>query len=453
MAKTTRPKRKGRMAILVGGGPAPGINGVISGAALEALDRGHEVVGLYAGFESLCHDRPIDLSDGAGPARLLDYADLTHIHWKGGSVLNTSRRRPDDEELSQVVSHLDSLGVESFLTIGGDDTLGSSRRVEKEAGGRIRVAHIPKTIDNDLPLPGDTPTFGFETARHRGAEIVQSLLNDAKATRRWYFVVMMGRAAGHLALGAAKSAGATCAIIPEEFKEGVEITLRDVADTVISSMLVRGAVPRPRPDGVVVIAEGVADRMSDRELKKLEKRHLAELGRDDHGNRKLADIQLALALKLEVEERLGKRFCFRSGPKLTNGIVVKDVGYELRSCHPIPFDIEYTRNLGYAGAKFLLSGKSGSLIAFRDGRSQPIKYGKLPVDSEGKIVTREVDIRTHSYEAARRFMLRLEPEDLAGSARSAALREAAGGMSPAAFEKRFARVLDLQAYPPRGKRG
>ena len=95
------------------------------------------------------------------------------------------------------------------MTIGGDDTAFSASQVAKRSNGKIHVAHVPKTIDNDLPLPGSTPTFGFETARHYGVQIVRNLMEDARTTSRWYIIISMGRAAGHLALGIGKAAAAT----------------------------------------------------------------------------------------------------------------------------------------------------------------------------------------------------------------------------------------------------
>ena len=93
-------------------------------------------------------------------------------------------------------------------------------KLAEKAQGRIHVVHVPKTIDNDLDLPAYVDTFGFQTARHIGVEIVKNLMVDAKTTSRWYFVIAMGRKAGHLALGIGKAAGATLTLIPEEFPEG-----------------------------------------------------------------------------------------------------------------------------------------------------------------------------------------------------------------------------------------
>ena len=448
MKKTGRIEMpKGRMAILVGGGPAPGINGVISGAGIEALDNEFEVVALYDGFESICDHENIDLHDATGPARLLSYNDLTRIHWEGGSILRTSRRRPADHELGKAVKNLKDLGINFLLTIGGDDTLTSSRRIRDAAASAIGVAHVPKTIDNDLPLAANTPTFGFETARHVGTEIVNSLSYDAKATNRWVFVIMMGRTAGHLALHVAKGAGATCCIIPEEFKENADLTLDDVADTLICSMLVRATKPRARLDGVAVIAEGVIGRLSDASLKEMEEDGLATIGYDAHGHLKLGDIQLGRALQLKVQSRLD-HFTFNGGPKLTDGIVVKDIGYELRCHHPIPFDVEYTRDMGYAATRLLMSGKSGYLISLENGSTNPIRYEDLPLDDKGKVKPRLVDINSESYQVARKYMFRIDEQDLQDEKFAARLSETANGMTREQLIERFSHMFAAQAYKP-----
>jgi len=191
------------LGILVGGGPAPGINGVISAITLEARTRARKVIGILDGFQWLMQ------GDG-NHVRELDHADVSRVHFQGGSILNTSRanptKKPDD--LRRVVETLDRLGIGHLATIGGDDTMFAASQVAKEARGRIRVCHVPKTIDNDLPLPGATPTFGFETARQLGSDLVQNLMEDSRTTGRWYFVVVMGRSVGHLALGIGKSTGA-----------------------------------------------------------------------------------------------------------------------------------------------------------------------------------------------------------------------------------------------------
>src|SRR6185312_14523212 len=126
----------------------------------------------------------------------------------------------------------------------GDDTAFSGSQVYLRSGGKLRVAHVPKTIDNDLPLPGSVPTFGFETARHLGVTIVRNLAEDARTTSRWYLIVSMGRAAGFLALGIGKAAAATLTIIPEEFR-GREVTLDELCDILLGAIIKRRSQNSP----------------------------------------------------------------------------------------------------------------------------------------------------------------------------------------------------------------
>src|SRR4026207_1906376 len=203
------------LGILVGGGPAPGINAVISAATIEALNEGFDVIGIRDGFKHLVRR---DLSG----LRPLAIDDVSRVHLLGGPLRGRSRENPTRslEATRTVVEVLRQAGVTHLVTIGGDDTALSSRYLSEHSGGAIRTVHIPKTIDNDLPLPPHVPTFGFQTARHVGVELVRNLMEDARSTRRWYGGVAMGRRAGHLALGIGKAAGATLTVIAEEFPEG-----------------------------------------------------------------------------------------------------------------------------------------------------------------------------------------------------------------------------------------
>ena len=202
-----------KLALLVGGGPAPGINGVIAAVTIEAINNGMQVFGIRDGFRHLVKGNLENIKE-------LTIDDVRYLHLRGGSMLGTARtnptKNPDDMKNTLEVFH--KLGLDALVTIGGDDTAYSASQVYRGAEGKIRVAHVPKTIDNDLPLPGSTPTFGFETARQLGVFIVRNLSEDARTTSRWYLIVSMGRAAGHLALGIGKAAAATLTIIPEEFR-------------------------------------------------------------------------------------------------------------------------------------------------------------------------------------------------------------------------------------------
>ena len=261
-----------RLGILAGGGPAPGINAVISAATIEAINEGFEVVGIPDGFKHLIRR---DLTT----LRPLGIGDVSRVHLLGGSILGTSRENPakSAEATRAVIETLQQAGITHLLTIGGDDTALSSWTIAEGSAGAIRTVHVPKTIDNDLPLPPHVPTFGFQTARHQGVELVRNLMEDSRSTRRWYVVVAMGRQAGHLALGIGKAAGATLTVIAEEFASQY-VPFATLCDIVEGAIVKRQAMGRPF--GVAVLAEGLIGKLDPAELAGLQDVERDEAGRD-----------------------------------------------------------------------------------------------------------------------------------------------------------------------------
>src|SRR6187402_282548 len=302
-----------KLAILVGGGPAPGINSVIGAATIRACVEGIPVVGIRDGFSGIMRG---DISK----VRPLDIETVSRIHFRGGSTLGTARANPTKEPalLAASVESLKRLGVTQLITIGGDDTAFSAMRISEHSQGALKVVHVPKTIDNDLDLPGWIPTFGYQTARHVGTGIVKDLLVDAQTTSRWYFVVAMGRKAGHLALGIGKGAGTTLTLITEEFV--APIRLKTIVDTLTGAIIKR--LSEGRRDGVAVIAEGVVLDMAEEDLA-----GLADVERDSHGHLRLAEVDLGNILKAKVQERLQQL-------AIKSTIASKNIGYELRCADP-----------------------------------------------------------------------------------------------------------------------
>ncbi|MFT5041189.1 MAG: 6-phosphofructokinase, partial [Hyphomicrobiaceae bacterium] len=250
-----------KVAILVGGGPAPGINCVIGTATIRCELAGVEVLGVPSGFADI-------MAGGTDTVRRLSIDDVSRVHFRGGSILGTSRANPtkDSAAMNRAVGALLELGVDGLITIGGDDTAFSAMKLAEAAAGRIKVVHVPKTIDNDLVLPPNIDTFGFQTARHLGAQIIENLMVDAATTSRWYVVVAMGRKAGHLALGIGKSVGATLTLIPEEFPDE-KLPLATLADILVGAVLKR--IAHGRRHGVAVVAEGVALAIDPADLEDL----------------------------------------------------------------------------------------------------------------------------------------------------------------------------------------
>jgi 6-phosphofructokinase 1 len=404
------------LALLVGGGPAPGINGVIGAAAIEARKRGLRVLGIADGFRWLVKG---DISR----VRPLEIADVSRIHFEGGSILRTSRTNPtkDPAALERVARALGELGVSWLVTIGGDDTALSASRVAEATQGRVAVVHVPKTIDNDLPLPGGEPTFGFETARQAGVSIVQRIMEDARSTGRWYVLVAMGRKAGHLALGIGKAAGATLTVIPEEF-EHKRIRLEQLLVPIEGSILKRLAAGHEH--GVVIVAEGLAEILDPADLE-----GLSEAERDEHGHVRLAELPLGDVLKNQLRDLLAKR-------GISLPIVAKDVGYELRCAAPVSFDQEYTRDLGYGAVRFVLEQGSGAMVTRQGGRIVPIPFSELMDAKTGRTRVRLVDTRSESYAVAREYMIRITPQDLEDPEQLAALCKVSG-LSAEALRQRF----------------
>jgi len=404
-------RNKGKLAILVGGGPAPGINGVISAATIEGVNQGFEIIGLRDGYKWLAQG---DISHHVK----LTINDVSGIHLRGGSILRTARTNPtkSEESMQNVLAALKKLGVTGLVSIGGDDTAFSASQIYKQGGGAIRVAHVPKTIDNDLPLPGSTPTFGFETARHNGVHLVRNLAEDARTTSRWYIIISMGRTAGHLALGIAKAAAATLVVIPEEFR-GRPVSIDEVCDIVIGSILKRRADGDDY--GVVLLAEGLIEAMGEKGLVNAlpggQLERYGKIKRDDHGHLHLAEIEFGRMMKDLVSERLEKL-----GVKAT--VINKD--------------------LGYGAVKFLLSedaGKFGAIVSFEDGKMVPLQFEKMLNPETKRMTVRRVNVEGEAYECACHYMIRLERQDFEDPAQLGKLA-ASVSMTPEQFRERFGYV-------------
>ncbi len=414
-----KQKIKKTLAIVVGGGPAPGINGVISAATIEAASKGIKVIGIMDGFKWL-------FQGDTSKILHLTEKNAWDIHNRGGSVLRTSREFPGNprKQFENMIKALKALNIKFLITIGGDGTAYMARKIEEKTRGFLSIVHVPKTIDNDLPLPGGAATFGFETARHWGSEIIENIIEDARTTGRWYFITTMGRHTGHLALGIGKAAGATITLIPEEFREK-KLKFSKVADILEGSIIKRLA--QRHPHGVAILAEGIADKIDVRELSKYE-----HTGKDERGEVRLSEIQLGRILEQSVTRSLESR-------DIKIKIIFKNIGYELRAADPIPLDAEYTRNLGYSAVKFLLNGRTGAMITFYEGRLKAIPFRKMidPVTKKTKL--RYVDIKSEPYMVGREYMVRLEKEDFIP--KNLARLAKASRMNTGKFRKRFSYLV------------
>lgn len=373
-----------KIGIIVSGGPAPGINSVISSAVITARKLGSEVVGFLGGFQGA-----VEHSDRSVVP--LPLSDVTRVYKTGGSIIGTSRFNPfkSKESTERFKQTLKDHGIDQLVVIGGEGSAYISYLISKEIP-YVQIVHVPKTIDNDLLLPHEMPSFGFETARSAGTHIVDTLMIDAKTCERWFLVSTMGRNAGFLALGLGIASRATTTLIPEEFL-GKSPTLTSIADILLGSIKARLADGKPY--GVALIAEGVLDTIDSSSTPLLATCPRDELGRIKHSEIEVGEIILSELRALCKKEKLSVAFN------------TKNIGYELRCHDPVSYDIEYTTILGFGAIELLRKGQSGVMVIreFDSIGSVPLSDMALP---SGGIRSRKVDLDSDLYRVARSFMIR-----------------------------------------------
>ncbi|MEZ4828195.1 MAG: 6-phosphofructokinase [Bacteroidia bacterium] len=361
------------IAILCAGGPAPGINTVISTIAKVFLKDGYRVIGIHDGYKNLFN--------GQAETVNIDFSYADRIFPRGGSTLRMSRYKPKDHEFSS--DFFVQNNIKLLVTIGGDDTASTANRLTKWLLAQhveIKNIHVPKTIDNDLPLPGRTPTFGFNSAKDAGVEIGNIVYEDARTSGNWFVVSSMGRSAGHLAFEIGTSCHFPMIVIPEMFNK-TEITFEKIVDLIISSMIKRtidGVIY-----GVAIVSEGVFHFLSDDEIKNCG----INFTYDEHGHPELGNVSKAHIFNILVQRKLK-----------TLGIDIKsrpvEMGYELRCSRPVAYDLTLCTLLGMGVRKLFLDGISGCIVSTTSKADiQPVFLADIE-DETGKIPPRLVDIES-----------------------------------------------------------
>ena len=382
---------KDSIAILCGGGPAPGINSVISSVSLVFLRAGYRVIGIHDGYKGLFSKN--------GDYQEIDFAFADDIHKKGGSALKMSRFKPKDEDFS--TDFFVKNNVKLLVTIGGDDTASTANRITKyltEHDVKIQNIHVPKTIDNDLPLPASIPTFGYQSAKHEGVRISQTIYEDARTSGNWFIISAMGREAGHLAFGIGAASKFPMIIIPEMFNK-TEVTFDKITRLLISSIVKRKIIGVEY--GVAIVSEGVFHFMSDEEINNSG----VSFTYDEHGHPELGNVSKAHIYNILLQKRLKELdIKVKSRPV--------EMGYELRCVAPTAYDLLYCNYLGIGVKKLFDEGKTGCMVtAAQDGKISPL-YLKDVEDENGKIKPRLVDLNLDKTKMVfEQSMLYIEPKD------------------------------------------
>lgn len=376
-----KPGGNGKFGIIVSGGPAPGINSVIASTVIEASNQGYEICGLRDGFHGVCDDKE---EDAVVPLRI---ENVSSQHNTGGSILGTSRFNPfaKEETKKRFLKVLQDHGIDKVIVVGGEGSAYLSNQLVQCAPG-LRVIHVPKTIDNDLVLPQHLPSFGFETARYAGTKILDTLMVDARTTKRFFLITSMGRRAGFLALGLGIAAGATATFIPEEFTQ--KISPEDFARMILTAIEKRKAAGREY--GIFIMAEGILDLLDTSGEPELESAARDELGRIRYS-------------QIELGEVIARALHGMSNDQLT--VTTKNLGYELRCHPPISYDVEYTKFLGYGAVHHLLNGRHAGMVTKEHDTLGYLPFAEF-VAPDGTVQSRRVDLGSDLYRVARSFMIR-----------------------------------------------
>ena len=364
---------RGSIAIVCGGGPAPGINSVISSVSKVFLKDGYRVIGLHGGYKSLFSEEPL--------FQEIDFSFADSIRGQGGSALQMSRHKPTNEEFSTdfFVKHK----VELLVTIGGDDTASTANRISKFLKTKnvsIQNIHVPKTIDNDLPLPEGQPAFGYQSAKEAGVRIAQTVYEDARTSGNWFIIAAMGREAGHLAFGIGAAVHAPMIIIPEMFTN-TPVTFDTIMKLIISTIIKRKILGIPY--GIVIISEGVFHFMPDDEIKASG----IHFTYDDHGHPELGNVSKAHIFNILLQEKM---------KEITLNVKSRPVelGYEVRCVNPIAFDLMYCSLLGMGVKQLFDKGHTGCMVtANAVGNIHPLFLEDVTND-KGKVKPRLVNMNS-----------------------------------------------------------
>jgi 6-phosphofructokinase 1 len=368
---------KEAIAILCAGGPAPGINTVISSVTKIFLNYGYTVIGIHGGYKSLLAAEP--------DVEYLNFEFADKIFTHGGSALRMSRYKPKDNEFT--TTFFEKNNVKLLVTIGGDDTASTANRLSKfltSKNLKVSNIHVPKTIDNDLPLPEGYPTFGYHSAKEEGVRLSTTIYEDARTSGTWFIVSAMGREAGHLAMGIGTACHLPMIIIPEMFNK-TKISFDKIINLVISSMLKRKILGLDY--GLAMISEGVFHFMNDEEIIQTG----INFTYDDHGHPELGNVSKSHIFNMLVQQKLKElNIKIKSRPN--------ELGYELRCCRPIAYDLTYATTLGLGVYKLFSQGITGCMVTTeRKGDIVPL-FLKDVEDENGKVKPRLVNINSEKVQ-------------------------------------------------------
>lgn len=347
---TVKGSQKKQIAVLTGGGDAPGLNAVIRAITVKAVSLGYDVLGFRGGWAGLL---------GEGEHHPLDLDQVEDIHMTGGTILGTSRTNPYKEEngVQQLKDNLKKFNCFALIAIGGEDTLGVANKLYEDG---IKVVGVPKTIDNDLSATDYT--FGFDTAVNRAMEAIHNLHSTAKSHHRVLVVEIMGRHAGWIALHAGIAGGAHITLIPEEPFDINEIC-----------KIIKNREANGKTYTIIAVSEGANPKQGTLKFKKEKK--------DGFGHKILGGIAETLAK--DIEKLTGKE---------ARHVVL---GHLQRAGDPTAFDRVLGTRLGIKAVELIDKGKFGRMSSLKGTEIIDVPLA----DSVGKLKT----VSEQRYKEAKLF--------------------------------------------------
>lgn len=388
---------KDAIIILCGGGPAPGMNSVSMSVAKTFLSKGYRVIGLHGGYSGL-FSKDARIED-------LDFFKADRYFNRGGSYLEMSRFKPTNEDFEKHFN-LDLFkdnNIKLLVTIGGDDTASTANRISKfleEKNYPIANIHCPKTIDNDLPLPANAPTFGYNSAKNEGAHIARTIYEDARTSGNWLVISAMGRTCGSLALGIGEATHCPMTIIPEMFNK-TQMTLDKIVRLSVSAIIKRRLMGVHY--GTIVAAEGL---FHNEEVAKEAAEAGVHFSYDEHGHPELGKISKAVLFNELLEKKFAKI-----------GLSVKsrpvEIGYDVRCQDPVAYDLTYCTELAMGVYQLFSEGKTGCMVYVDSyGNVSPLYLADLQDPETGKIPPRIVDINASTAQNYYKYIAHyVTPED------------------------------------------
>lgn len=357
--------KKGTIGILTGGGDVPGLNPAIRSVTIRALREGYRVIGIRRGWRGLVDFVPEKGADNSGCVMELTEEIVNRAGRTGGTFLHSSRTRashlplgyvpehlkgkytaPINDITHEVLRNLDFMGVDTLVPIGGDDTLSYALRLHQEG---VKVVAIPKTMDNDVP--GTDYCIGFSTCVTRTLELTHNLRTSAGSHERILVIEVFGRYAGFTALLPTMAGAADRCAIPES----------PFDPELLTELVIRDRARNPSHYSVVLVSEGAkAQHQEDMVFSSQET--------DQFGHKKLGGIGDTVS---EFIKRLSPKY---NGGREVN-VINQRLGYLVRSGEPDALDSIVPMAFGNLALDLILEGRSGLLVAVRNG-----VYGPVPIE-------------------------------------------------------------------------